>query len=393
MGTLTLPFSGTYQSTNTTAFSVTTTGGIGIVGTSTGQDGVHGESGSPQHAGVLGLNTSSAGYGVYGGATDVGSGVKGESVNGPGVYGNSTRGSGVYGTSTGGDAVYGLSHSTLAAGVRGINDSGGPGVYGAAASADGVHGDSQSSVHAGVSGVNGSGGNGVYGSASGSDGVYGQSQSNAHAGVSGLNNAGGPGVYGTASSWDGVHGDSQSSAHAGVSGVNTSGGIGVYGQGGPGPAGQFNGDVKIFGTLTATVDIVLGSDCAEDFDIATSEEVEPGTVMALTDEGALQPCQDSYDRKVAGVISGAGDYKPGLILGRTESPLKRLPLALMGKVFCKVDADYSPIVIGDLLTTSPTRGHAMKARDSSKAFGSVIGKALRSHKEGTGLIPILIALQ
>ena len=51
------------------------------------------------------------------------------------------------------------------------------------------------------------------------------------------------------------------------------------------------------------------------------------------------------------------------------------------------------IEIGDLLTTSPTPGHAMKADDPLKAFGTVIGKALRPLAAGQGLLPILIALQ
>src|SRR5208282_6491995 len=35
----------------------------------------------------------------------------------------------------------------------------------------------------------------------------------------------------------------------------------------------------------------------------------------------------------------------------------------MPKVCCKVDADYASIEVGDLLTTSSTAGHAMKAED------------------------------
>jgi hypothetical protein len=62
-------------------------------------------------------------------------------------------------------------------------------------------------------------------------------------------------------------------------------------------------------------------------------------------------------------------------------------------VYCKVDADYGQIEVGDLLTTSATPGHAMKATDPSQAFGAVIGKALRPLKEGQALIPILIAMQ
>jgi len=46
-----------------------------------------------------------------------------------------------------------------------------------------------------------------------------------------------------------------------------------------------------------------------------------------------------------------------------------------------------------MLSTSPTRGHAMKATDPLQAFGAVIGKALRRVAGGRGLIPILVALQ
>jgi len=65
----------------------------------------------------------------------------------------------------------------------------------------------------------------------------------------------------------------------------------------------------------------------------------------------------------------------------------------MGKTYCKVDATYGAIETGDLLTTSPTSGHAMKATDPLKVFGSVIGKALCKLKTGKGLIPILVVLQ
>lgn len=71
----------------------------------------------------------------------------------------------------------------------------------------------------------------------------------------------------------------------------------------------------------------------------------------------------------------------------------RVAVALVGKVYCKVDAGYAPVEVGDLLTTSPTPGHAMKADDQAKAFGAVIGKALASLGSGTSLVPILVALQ
>src|SRR5262249_33756549 len=133
--------------------------------------------------------------------------------------------------------------------------------------------------------------------------------------------------------------------------------------------------------------------CAEDFDVEDAQALEPGTVMVVGDADRLHQSKEAYDKQVAGVLSGAGDCRPAIILGRELSQNNRLPLALTGKVFCKVDAQYSPVGVGDLLTTSDTPGHAMKATDPLKAFGSVIGKALRPLHEGQGLIPILIALQ
>jgi hypothetical protein len=142
-------------------------------------------------------------------------------------------------------------------------------------------------------------------------------------------------------------------------------------------------------------DIILANaDCAEDFDISNSSEIEPGSVMVIEQEGKLKECDLPYDKRVAGVISGAGNYKPGLVLDKRKSIENRKSISLMGKVFCKVDAQLAPIDVGDLLTTSSTRGHAMKAVDPMKAFGSVIGKALKRLEEGSkGMIPVLVALQ
>jgi hypothetical protein len=144
----------------------------------------------------------------------------------------------------------------------------------------------------------------------------------------------------------------------------------------------------------ASGDIFLNNaDCAEEFDISEPDKIESGTVMVIEEGGNLQKSTRAYDKKVAGVISGAGDCKPGIVLDKKHSQVNRKAVALMGKVYCKADAQSSPIGVGDLLTTSPTPGHAMKAADPLKAFGAVIGKALRPLKKGKGLIPILIALQ
>jgi hypothetical protein len=156
---------------------------------------------------------------------------------------------------------------------------------------------------------------------------------------------------------------------------------------GNGPAAVFEGNVHVHGDI-----LLMNADIAEDFTIVDSS-VEVGSVMVFDKDGALIPCFAPNDKKVVGVISGAGDYRPGMILDKQEHLPSRLPVALMGKVFCKVDAQFGVIEAGDLLTTSPTLGHAMKANDPFKAFGAVIGKALRPFSAGQGLIPILIALQ
>ncbi|MDA4115250.1 MAG: hypothetical protein OK442_01690 [Thaumarchaeota archaeon] len=154
------------------------------------------------------------------------------------------------------------------------------------------------------------------------------------------------------------------------------------------------GSVTTSGKVTA-YDVVLtgGGDIAEEF-AQLGEESEPGTVMVIGDEGGLSKCTLEYDRRVAGVVSSAANLKPAIVLKGAERALRKgVSLAMVGRVYCKADASYGPIRVGDLLTTSPTGGHAMAAMDPARAFGSVLGKALANLERGTGLIPILIALQ
>jgi len=56
------------------------------------------------------------------------------------------------------------------------------------------------------------------------------------------------------------------------------------------------------------------------------------------------------------------------------------------------DTTAEPIRIGDLLTTSGSEGHAMRASDRLSAFGAVIGKALSPLNAGTGLVLVLVGL-
>jgi hypothetical protein len=216
-----------------------------------------------------------------------------------------------------------------------------------------------------------------------------QGASDVNHGVHGSSNSG-RGVVGISQTFVGVTGTTTDGT--GVSGESTNG-IGVSGKGGQ-LAAFFEGDVKVTGNVTCNGDMrLLNADCAEDFNIAGSVLAEPGTVMVLNADGALGASVNAYDRRVAGVVSGAGEYRAGIVLDKRETDAVRQPIALLGKVFCKVDAQFGSIEVGDLLTTSPTPGHAMATNDALKAFGAVIGKALRPLKEGQGLIPILISLQ
>jgi hypothetical protein len=318
-----------------------------------------------------------------------------------GVVGSSGSGIGVVGTSQSNDAINGLSHSSQHAGVSANNDGGGYGLWAQGTIAGAFSGD-----------VN------VVGDAL-NDAFNSLSHSPQHAGVSANNDAGGFGLWAsgtTAGYFQGnvrVVGDalndafnslSHSPQHAGVSANNDAGGFGLWASGAT--AGcfqgnvQMNGDATVTGTLNVGGDVVLeGADCAEEFDMRTNADLDPGTVVVLDENGALEPGWQGYDRKVAGVISGAGEFRPGMILDRRRdldrrnASDKRAPVALMGKVYCKVDAQYGPVEVGDLLTTSPTTGHAMKASDAARAFGAVIGKAMQPLRAGQALLPILIALQ
>jgi hypothetical protein len=239
-------------------------------------------------------------------------------------------------------------------------------------------------------------------------GVFGQSD---HTGVAGITNkpngvgvyggsvggrspsAGNPiahidkaGVFGASQDGAGVVGYASRPA-ADVFGVAAFGGLLASAVTNP-LAAKFEGNVQVDGDI-----FLSGADCAEHFDVADARALEPGTVMVINNTGILEPSSQASDKRVAGGICGAGSHKTGIVLDKQPSEEHRKPIALIGKVNCKVDARHSPVEVGDLLTTSPTPGHAMKASEPRKAFGSVIGKALRELREGQGLIPILIALQ
>jgi hypothetical protein len=167
--------------------------------------------------------------------------------------------------------------------------------------------------------------------------------------------------------------------------VSVSGGAANIRAGGNGT----DGDILLFPNAASS----LANDAQST--IAESSAPPPGSVMIIDAEGKLRLSDRRYDTRVAGIIAGAGDTRPGIILGRSRCAADgaRAPIALAGRVYCKVDARDRAVCIGDLLTTSDTVGAAMRADDRDKAFGSVLGKALAPLQDGVGMIPVLVALQ
>lgn len=157
-------------------------------------------------------------------------------------------------------------------------------------------------------------------------------------------------------------------------------------------------DVSGEGRITTQVlQITGGSDLSEQFDIkAIHDELKAGMIVSIDPEqpGQLVTSTSAYDKTVAGIVSGAGGVKPGMLMGQHGSVANgKHPVALTGRVYCWVDADRGAIKPGDLLTTSDTPGHGMKVAEHDKAQGAIIGKAMTALEKGKGLVLVLVSLQ
>jgi len=151
----------------------------------------------------------------------------------------------------------------------------------------------------------------------------------------------------------------------------------------------------VHGLLKTNVLEVAGADLAERFP-SNEESVQPGTVMEIDPDhpGKLRVAPESYSSRVAGVVSGAGDLQAGAVLGNSEGSENGPAIALSGRVWVQCDAGSSAIAPGDLLTTSDTPGHAMKAVDRERSHGAVFGKAMSMLPKGErGLVLVLVNLQ
>jgi hypothetical protein len=149
--------------------------------------------------------------------------------------------------------------------------------------------------------------------------------------------------------------------------------------------------------------------------LPVSESVEPGDVLVVDPErdGSHRTALRAGDPTIVGVVTGdagllLGSSPPGDSTGEkddgdsllettgsmadaTARRHSEVPVAVSGIVLCKADAGYGSIRPGDLLATSPTPGHAMRADDPQP--GTILGKALEPLETGTGLIKMLVMLR
>jgi hypothetical protein len=189
------------------------------------------------------------------------------------------------------------------------------------------------------------------------------------------------------------------------------GGITVYIDGDSGDAGymalynvsgsstiRLDGDVAGDGRIT-TDELVItgGSDLSEQFDVNPIQtDIKPGMVVSIDPDkpGELQVSTDAYDKKVAGIISGANGVKTGMMMSQQGTTADgAFPVALTGRVYCLADTSNGPIEPGDLLTTSSVPGHAMRVSDYPKAQGAILGKAMSRLNSDKGVVLVLVTLQ
>jgi hypothetical protein len=335
------------------------------------------------HIALYGESANFAVYGSNSGGSQ-GSGYGGyfESTTGIGVHGRSSAlpaannqfVPGVSGSSQHGVGVYGTSNSPF-----------GVGVFGDVATGSGTHGRS------GGIGVSGSGqAFGVRGSNSGpaqGSGYGGYFESTTGVGVHGRSTAvpTGTNLYAP-----GVYGYSEN-------------GAAIYGQAGGSVAGFFDGNVIVQGNLTVT-----GSKSGYVVDIARNDGPEPleqGDLVIVTGAGdpvigdIPVPLVRKADREASTAIIGVADavYRndgegQGQFADGPAGPGDYLSIVTLGSFRAvKVDAGYGAIQPGDLLVSSPTPGHAMRA--GAPAAGTVVGKALSPLESGTGSVAVMVTLQ
>ena len=144
--------------------------------------------------------------------------------------------------------------------------------------------------------------------------------------------------------------------------------------------GYFNG-----GTASS------GADVAESFEIVGDPATyAPGDVLVISTSADRRLERSSEAR--SSLVVGVYATRPGVLLGDTglEPDGTRVPLGVVGVLPTKVCDENGPIKRGDLLVTSATPGHAMRA-GAAPTVGTVLGKALQDFGgPGAGVIEVLV---
>ncbi len=149
-----------------------------------------------------------------------------------------------------------------------------------------------------------------------------------------------------------------------------------------------NGDVQADGSYTSPA-----ADFAEVIHAEPDHTYVAGDVLAISRETdrAVALSDQPYSSAVVGVYSTKPGFVGGGVIQETAADGSTIPVALVGIVPVKVSAENGAIHRGDLLTTSATVGHAMKA--SEFRVGTILGKAMGELESGTGIIQVLLTLQ
>ena len=355
------------------------------------------------------VTTSQTGGGVAAirGATGSGTGF---TLGGPvGIWGDSESGSGVLGftaSTAGGSGIFGSAVATNGStrGVTGENRStAGSGVYGHASATNGFT-------------------RGVIGEADSPDGVgvfgYHDAATGTGAGVEGVTDSTGPAAVALLGRVTSTAPGANSAAVRGINSGTASLGIGVWGSQngtGWGVYGQSVSGVGVRARSTSgnPIEAYGNNDADREFYVSNTGSVfadgpysgagadfaemlpahdglEPGDVLVIGDDGQLARSSHPHQESVVGVHS----TKPGFLGGAGDDAdlTGKVPLAVIGVVPVKVTNENGAIKPGNLLTSSSTAGHAMKA-GANAPNGTVIGKSLGAFNGESGTIQMLVLLQ
>lgn len=131
-------------------------------------------------------------------------------------------------------------------------------------------------------------------------------------------------------------------------------------------------------TVYAVNTTVQNADLAEMY--AASLEIPAGTVVEFGGDDEIQISQTTKSTRVAGVVS----TKPGYLMNDKLGGPHPTPVALQGRVPCKV---IGKVRKGDMMVSA---GNGRAKADANPTIGSVIGKALKDFDGDLGTIEIVV---